>query len=199
MARPSSQSTSSTVWNRPCCVLCNARPPPLPACAAPISARTSPTFRPLPSPDTSAACASSACLNASTAPIATTSPKSGAPPSQPVPISPRTFSFPPSHDKIFAQNVKSRSTRAYRLHREPEPLADLRLHGLEIRPELRLLQHQRHHDGGADVAAFPVGRVGDAGHDAPLAVLPAAGVERHLLLRHHDGEQHGSLGAERAV
>jgi hypothetical protein len=43
--------------------------------------------------------------------IATTSPKSVAP-SQHAPTSPKTFSFPPSHDKIFAQIVKSRFTRA---------------------------------------------------------------------------------------
>src|SRR5580693_8787496 len=132
MAKPSSQSTSSTAWNRPCCVPCNARHPPSQAFAAPTSFRTSPTSRPPPSQGTSVACASLACSNASTEPIATTSPKSAAPPSQHAPTSPKTFSFPPSHDKIFAQNSKSRSTRAYEvsdavvLEHDPEKLQTFR-------------------------------------------------------------------------
>src|SRR5713101_8438530 len=40
-------------------------------------------------------------------PIATTSPRSAAPPSQPAATSPKTSSFRLSHDNFFAQNVKN--------------------------------------------------------------------------------------------
>jgi hypothetical protein len=51
-------------------------------------------------------------LQASAQPIATTSPASAAPLSQPAATSPKTFSFPLWHDKIFAEKVKNRFTRA---------------------------------------------------------------------------------------
>src|SRR5262249_37170374 len=97
-ARPSSPSTSSTAWSSASCGPCNARHPPSLASAEPTSCRSSPRSHPQLSQDTSVACASSACSNASTEPIATTSPESGALLSQPAHISPRTFSFQRSHD-----------------------------------------------------------------------------------------------------
>src|SRR5580704_17037263 len=135
MANPSSQSTSSALSTRTYYVPSTGRLSTLPDCAAQTSSLCSPISHPRPCPDTSRVCATSASLDVSAEPIATISPVSAEPPSQPAATSPKTFSFPLSHDKIFAQNVKNRFTRAYATpwsspHRQiltVRPAGDLRL------------------------------------------------------------------------
>ena len=100
--------------DRTCYAPSTDRPSTFPECAVPTSSLWSPNFLRRPCPDTSRVCVISGSLDASAEPTATTSPVSAAPQSQPAATSPKTFSFPLSHDKIFAKNVKNRFTRAYR-------------------------------------------------------------------------------------
>src|SRR6202049_5095752 len=122
-AKPSSQSTSSVPSSKTCSAPCNVRHSTSPAYAAPTSRRGSPNFHPPPCPDTSDVCAISASSNASAEPIATTSLRSVAPPSQPAATSPKTSSFRLSHDNFFTQNVKTQLTRdKTQLTRDYRPL-----------------------------------------------------------------------------
>ena len=57
--------------------------------------------------------------------------------------------------------------------REPRPLQISLFTASKSARELRLLHHQRHHDRGADVAAFLVRGIGDTARDPLLAIVPS--------------------------